>query len=255
MSFPPSDLEFLPDIRYGPAERAHLLDVLKPKARADWPVPAILFLHGGGWHMFGKYPEINVFLARAGFVTLSSNYRYSSEASFPAQLEDVRATLAWIKANATELGVDPTRIGVWGISAGAHLAALLGALGEVQAVVDICGPTDFFDPQWQLELQDSGSLVSRLLGARATEVAQLAALASPVLRVSPLSAPFLIVHGARDTLVPLSQAQALFAALLELEVPAELWIIPEGDHYINETHLKHIEMRVLEFFQEILEAA
>ncbi|WP_027893205.1 alpha/beta hydrolase fold domain-containing protein [Calidithermus chliarophilus] len=250
---PPPGLELIPDLPYGEqAGRAHLIDVLRPTHRAARPVPAILFLHGGGWHVFGKYPEINAFLARAGYVTFSSNYRYSHEAPFPAQLEDARAAVAWVRAHAARWGVDPGRVGVWGISAGAHLAALLGALGEVQAVVDVCGPADFFDPGWRAELQDPQGLVSRLLGARAGEVAHLAAQASPVCRVSPLSAPFLIVHGARDAQVPLSQAEALHAALLEVDVPSELWVIPEGDHFINETHLPQIEARVLEFFRETL---
>lgn len=78
----PPELELMSDIVYGPTRtRAHLLDVLRPRSSASKPVPAILFLHGGGWQMFGKYPEINVFLAQAGFVTASSNYRYSSEAT------------------------------------------------------------------------------------------------------------------------------------------------------------------------------
>lgn len=253
MSFPPEGLEFIPDIAYGPlASRAHLLDVLKPKEKGLWPMPAVLFLHGGGWHMFGKYPQINVFLAKAGFVTLSSNYRYSQEAVFPAQLEDVQAVLAWMRANAGDLGIDTGRIGVWGISAGAHLAAMLGALGEVQAVVDICGPVDFLDPNWSLEIQNPQGTLGRLLGGRPADLPELAAKASPVHRVSPMSARFLIVHGAKDALVPLSQAQAMLAALLEVDVPAELWVIPDGDHYINETHMPQLEEQVLAFFRETL---
>ena len=152
MSFEyPASLELIPDLAYGElSQRAHLLDVLKPRALPKKPVPAILFLHGGGWHMYGKYPEINVFLAEAGFVTFSSNYRYSNEAIFPAQIEDVIQTVNWIRQHASGFGADPNCLGAWDISAGGHLASLLGALGEVQAVVDICGPSDFFDPNWRL---------------------------------------------------------------------------------------------------------
>ena len=81
--------------------------------------------------MYGKWPPANVFLARAGFVTVSADYRLAPTSTFPAQLEDVRAAVRWLRAHALELGIDPGRIGVWGISAGAHLAALLGTVPEL----------------------------------------------------------------------------------------------------------------------------
>ena len=89
--------------------------------------------------------------------------RCSSEAAFPAQLEDALAAIHWLQTNADALGVDPYRIGVWGISAGGHLAAFLGVQSEVQAVVDVCGPVDFLDPTYRLELEDANGVISRLV--------------------------------------------------------------------------------------------
>lgn len=246
----PPELELMSDIVYGPTPtRAHLLDVLRPRSSASRPVPAILFLHGGGWQMFGKYPEINVFLAQAGFVTASSNYRYSSEATFPAQLEDARAAIDWLRTNADALGIDPGYMGAWGISAGGHLAAFLGVLNEVQAVVDVCGPVDLLDPAYPLELEDANGVINRLLGVRAVDDPERAQQASPVYHVSNTSAPTLMVHGVHDTHVPLSQSERLHQALQAAGVSSRLKVIQDGDHFINETHAHYLEQLVLGFFQ------
>lgn len=245
--------ELISDVVYGKENtRPYLLDVLKPGQMPGYAVPAVIFLHGGGWHMFGKYPQINTFLAEAGYVTISSNYRYSSQAVFPAQLEDAEAAVWWLKNNASALGIDPTRIGAWGISAGGHLASLLGVQGKVQAVVDICGVVDLFDPEYQHELGDPDGLVSQLLGGRVAENPNLALEASPAQQVSPGSAPFLILHGARDAHVPLSQSQRFHGALLRAGVRSRLEVFPDGDHFINETHVRQIEPMVLEFFRSTL---
>jgi len=178
-----------------------------------WQGPQRLRIPGGGRVLRGERNAASV------------NYRYSHEARFPAQIHGAKAAIRWLRANANYLGIDLNRIGVWGISAGGHLAALLGTTGDnptleghvgisgfpsnVQAVVTICAPTNLFDPNWTV-VQDPVREASReLLGGTAAEYPELARLASPALQVTSTAAPVLIVHGAKDAHVPLSQAQQL----------------------------------------------
>ena len=246
------------------------LDVLRPRARATEPVPAILHFHGGGWVKFGKWPVANTFLARAGFVTVSADYRLAPGATFPAQLHDVKTAVRFVRAHAAELGIDPQRIGAWGVSAGAHLAALLGTVsgeegpdggwssggwpGEssaVQAVGSVCGPLDFFDPAWNF-----GPEPFELLGGPFHERLALARAASPLEHVTPDAPPFCLLHGIADDEVPVSQSRRMHSVLQLMEgraagVPSELTEL-DGDHYINDTHQAEVEARLLAFFQRTL---
>ncbi len=228
--------------------RANLLDLMRPESSATLPV-AIHF-HGGGWKMFGKHLPETEFLAQAGFCVVSANYRYAQEAVFPAQFEDAKAVVRFIRANAAELKIDPNRIFAWGISAGAHIAALLGSdvSSGLRAVACICPPTDLSNPtDWKLEYTDTA--FAFLLGARADQHPKIAKAASPVFQVSSQSAPTLIIHGAKDTLVPLPQAEALQNVLENAGVPNRLVVIPEGNHFINETHMPKIRQEILDFFR------
>jgi alpha/beta hydrolase fold len=128
-------------------------------------VPLIVWIHGGAFFFGSKegFPvePVPVHLLLEGYAVASINYRLSSEAVFPARLEDCKAAVRWLRAHdADEFGIDPNRIGVWGASAGGNLAALVGTTGEVrdfevgenlgyssrvQAVCDFFGPTDFLE--------------------------------------------------------------------------------------------------------------
>jgi acetyl esterase/lipase len=228
--------------------RANLLDVMRPNSSAALPV--VIHFHGGGWHMFGKYLPETEFLAQAGFCVVSANYRYAQDAFFPAQLEDAKAVVRFIRENAVNWNIDPTRIYAWGISAGAHIAALLGSdvSSHLKAVACICPPTDLSNAvDWKLEYSDTA--FGFLLGERADTHPELARAASPLHQVSSQSAPTLIVHGAVDTLVPIAQAKVFHAALEQVGVPSRLVVIPDGDHFINETHMPFIQAEILEFFR------
>ena len=262
------DLEFVRDVPYGPeTARAHLLDILKPKNPTQ-SLPVIAHFHGGAWKMFGKHLNDCIFLAEAGFCAVSVNYRYSHEARFPAQIHDAKAAIRWLRANANYLGIDPNRIGVWGISAGGHLAALLGTTGDnptleghvgisgfpsnVQAVVTICAPTNLFDPNWTLVQDPVREASWELLGGTAAEYPELARLASPALQVTSTAAPVLIVHGAKDAHVPLSQAQQLCDAFQRAGVQNRFELIAQGDHFINVTHVQLLQRSMLKFFRRVL---
>ncbi len=237
------------NVAYGlETTRAHLLDIMRPDLSTALPV--VIHFHGGGWHMFGKHLPETEFLAHTGFCVVSANYRYAQEAFFPAQFEDAKAVVRFLRENATQFNIDPTRVYTWGISAGAHIAALLGSdvPSNLKAVACICPPTDLSNPtDWALEYADTA--FGFLLDARADTHPELARAASPLHQVSSQSAPTLIVHGALDTLVPIAQAKALEAAFDQAGVQSRLVVIPEGDHFINETHMPLIQAEILDFFR------
>jgi acetyl esterase/lipase len=249
------------NIAYGEdSERAHLLDVLMPVGVKNPPLT--IHFHGGGWQQFGKYLFDCEFLASAGFAVISANYHYAQEAPFPAQYEDVQSVVRFAKNHALEYGWDASRIGVWGISAGAYLAALLGINREaarmtepsaqVQAAVCICPPTDLTDANdWKFTYAHEDGF-SNLLGAHAATRPDLAEVASPVFGISSHAAPFLIIHGDQDELVPVHQAQVLHDTLEQHGIKSRLEIIRGGSHFINETHRGLWQDLTASFFKNTL---
>ena len=214
--------------------------------------------------MYGKWPAANVFLAQAGFVTVSVDYRLAPGALFPAQIHDVKTAVRWLRAHANSLGINPQRIGAWGVSAGAHLAALLGTTArqsgleggeggwaewssEVQAVGNVSGVMDFLDPEMPF-----GPHPFPLFGAPLADRPDLSVLASPVAHASRDAAPFLHVHGRHDTEVPISQSRRMHRALQANGAESRL-VELDGDHYINDTHRSEVESHLLEFFRRELD--
>jgi acetyl esterase/lipase len=158
-------------------------------------------------------------------------YRLSQHAVFPAQIEDCKAGIRWLRAHASEFNLDRNRFGVWGSSAGGHLVALLGTSGDVgefdvgpnghvssrvQAVCDYYGPTDFVrfvTTPGYTHHANATAPEGKLIGGAVLENKQKAARADPITYVSKDDPPFLIVHGDEDRTVPLNQSEALFEAL------------------------------------------
>ena len=226
------------------------LDLYRPPP-TDRPTPVVLWLHGGGWRMGTKAFCPYTWLRDAGFAVASVQYRLTSTAIFPAQIHDVKAAVRWLRANAETYGLDPDHVGVAGASAGGHLAALLGTtqgitalegrLGDhvttssrVQAVYDLFGPTDLVhlhtDAHRAGRVPEAVDALALLLGGRVGKKRGLAALGSPLTHVTPNDAPFLIVHGDRDPLVPLAQSVRLHRALKAAGVTSDLHIIEGASH-------------------------
>jgi acetyl esterase/lipase len=253
----PDGLEGLRDVVYGTGGSSPLkLDLLLLRTRAATPQPCVVFIHGGGWEAGDKGggQPLGFELAKRGFVHASINYRLSGEATFPAQIEDCKCAIRFLRAHAREYNIDPTRIGVYGTSAGGHLAALLGVSAGIEqfegkggwndqsssvvAVVDGFGPADL-----SLLLQHPGtggprqaagvrpaSPAAKLLGGPPEQRGELARLASPVSHVDKSDPPFLIVHGTEDRVVPLRQSQLLHDALRKAGVDSTLEMIEGGGH-------------------------
>lgn len=226
------------DVQYGKAgERPLKLDLVLPRKSSEKPLPAIVFIHGGGWRAGDKAGGVwNVmrFVASGNYVGASVGYRLTGEAIWPAQVHDCKAAIRWLKANAKKYNLDPNRIGVWGSSAGGHLVSLIGTSGDVKelegdcgspgqssrvaCVVDFCGPSDFLEfakarRKGLPSPADAKSPESLLFGGPVEEKKDAARQASPVTYASADDPPFLIVHGTEDPVVPPQQAELLYAAL------------------------------------------
>ena len=235
------------DIPYvtGGHERQRLDLYLPPQS--DGLRPVVVWVHGGAWEAGTKADCPAKGMLARGYVVVSVGYRLSQHAVFPAQIQDCKAAIRWLRAHAAEYQIDPDRIGVWGASAGGHLVALLGTTGSVrdfdvgenlaqsscvQCVIDWFGPADFLhygDPA-KARLDDVKSPVTRLLGGTVLEKPELARQSSPIYYVKADAAPFLIMQGDTDPLVPMQQSESLHAALQQAKVESVLKIYPGAGH-------------------------
>jgi acetyl esterase/lipase len=209
-------------------------------------LPVVVWIHGGAWRVGSKEgggPARP--LVTKGYAVASINYRLSQHAVFPAQIEDCKAAIRWLRANAKKYNLDPDRIGVTGSSAGGHLVAMLGTSGGVVAleghlgdhrdvssrvacVVDQYGPTDLLSMGGFHDAPDSPE--AKLLGGPVQEKKEEARNASPISYVTPDDPPFLIIHGTADPTVPFGQSENLLSALKKAKVEAYLVPVTGGGH-------------------------
>lgn len=192
---------------------------------AGEPIPAVVMIHGGGWRN-GEADDMARFaakVARAGFAVFNVTYRLAPDHRFPAQLEDVRDAVRWLRANATRYRIDPERLGAWGYSAGAHLAMLLGVVEDdalddapasapsarVSAVVAGAGPTD-------LREYPDNHYVADLMPEDADK--SLFELASPIASVDGSDAPMFLYHGRHDMIVGFQNSVKMYRALRDAGV-------------------------------------
>ena len=205
--------------------------------------PAVLLVHGGGWQRGDKsvMAGYGQRLAGEGYVCVASEYRLTPEAPWPAHIEDVKAALRWMRASATDLGIDPSKIAALGRSAGAHLVLLAagtpglgdfegtggnaGQPTDVAAVVGVFPPTVFFTGPQRIH---GGTPARALIGDSATEDA--ARLASPVHHVSAAFPPTMLLHGTADKVVPVSASMVMYEALTAAGVPVEMHLYAEQPH-------------------------
>jgi acetyl esterase/lipase len=259
------------DLAYAPdSHERHKLDLYLPSAGENWPL--IVWIHGGAWLAGDKLRPPALAYLDDGYAVASINYRLSQHATFPAQLEDCKAAIRWLRDHAAEYGYDGERIGVWGASAGGHLVALVGTTGDstefdagenlsssrVQAVVDFFGPTDFLQigaqslPTSRLDHDAPDSPEARLIGGPILQNKDKASRANPIVYISKDDPPFLIAHGEKDDVVPIGQSELLHAALQKAGVPSTLHRVPNAGHGFGGPEIDRL---VLEFFNQHLKAA
>lgn len=266
------------DITYGKAADTQLkLDLARP-AEGEGPFPAIVFIHGGGWHAGGRkgYLDECQEAARRGYVAVTISYRLmqfdeskkettTATTIFPAQIHDAKAAVRWLRANAEKYKIDQQRIGATGGSAGGHLSLLVGLTdresnleGEggnpdessrVQAVVNVFGPTDMAS----CYEKSSVAWIFRLfLGGTPEESTALYKSSSPTNYVTKDDPPVLTIHGDRDKLVPIQQARLLNKKLKAVGVPHTLMVIQGAGHGFRGEHRRRAEQAMWDFFEKHL---
>jgi acetyl esterase/lipase len=227
------------DLAYGTRSPAQKLDIYLP-ATGDPPYPVLVAIHGGGF-LFGDKEDGQITPVlqglRRGYAVVGLDYRLSPEARFPAAINDVKASIRWLRAHAAEYQLDAGRIALWGDSAGGNLAALAGTSGDspalrgprpenaaqpetVQAVVDWFGPISFLrtDRDFQAaglrrpSANGAGSYLSRYLGAPLATAPGRVRAADPITYLTPGDPPILIEHGTADGTVPVGQSTRLARA-------------------------------------------
>jgi len=236
------------DIPYASLSPTQRLDLYFPNDTRP-PYPLIVAIHGGGF-IFGDKADdqLNapVETVGQGYAVAAMNYRMADEAPFPAAVQDVKAAIRFLRANACEYDLDPQRIAAWGNSAGAYLAVMAGVTGNttefdapslgnteissnVQAVIDWFGPIDFLSLDDQLRASGKGkpehgeawSPESRFVGVPLAEAdPDLLRRTNPLNYLAPGLPPFLIQHGDNDDLVPVEQS-FLLADRLRAYLPPE----------------------------------
>ena len=204
------------------------------------PAPCVLSLHGGGYFSGGHRERrpFNFWLARHGYAVATIDYRLIPRAVWPAQHDDVAAALAFLRAHAAAMGIDPARIVLLGRSAGAQLATTTAYAARdpgIRGVVAIYGPADL-RTLWGSDNRDilngwtGRQLIQILLGGSPESLPAAYLSASGLLLASAASPPTLFLHGSLDSLVPVGQSEQLSAKLTALGRPNVLVAIPWASH-------------------------
>ena len=223
-------------------------DIAYPKVLPKAPMPAVVMVHGGGWSGGTNKGFLPTLLLQNGYFLATIEYRLSGEAPWPAQIEDCKLAVRWLRANAAKYHINPDRIGCMGHSAGGHLVACMGTLdlpeleghggyegvsSQVQAVVDEAGPTNFTPSALPVVGTDPVKVPAGLItlfGGTYNEKPDIWNQASPSLHVSKATPPFLILHGEKDHLVPIRQAEFMLEALKTNGIPVDFVRIKNGGH-------------------------
>lgn len=244
------NIEIVRDVVYATIDGEHgqrelLLDAAFPRQAGDKPLPAIIYIHGGGWSGGSRDAGLpfTIAFANGGYVAVTISYRLSGEATYPAAVHDCKAAVRFLRAHADELGIDPDRIGVWGHSAGGHLSALIGLTGDDKALegnvgetgvssrvacfVSVSGPSDLSGFEYN-------NIVASFLGGDEKERATRATEASPVSHIDANDPPALIVHGTADDLVNIRQGQLLHDKLTAAGVKNEFVKVEGAGHAIRD---------------------
>jgi acetyl esterase/lipase len=243
------------------------MDIIRPN-NVTGPAPTVLFIHGGGFRAGTRqsYLPLAEKLAARGYVTATASYRLAPRHQFPAAVEDVKAAVRYLRANAARFGIDPERIGCWGGSAGGHLVLMLGLTADVaefegtgpnrefsskvQAVVNYYGPTDF--TQSYSKSVDAALVLPLWLGGHLDQNRRIHQKASPINWVTPNAAPILSIHGTKDTYVAYEHSVMITERLLAAGAEAELETISGAGHGFKGADAEKAEAAAFAFLDRVL---
>ncbi len=255
--------------------KKHLLDIyLPPKTVKN--LPLVVWFHGGAWMLNDKYADMGYMkntvkgFIDSGYALASIDYRHSTQAVFPAQIQDCNQAIEYLYQNAAKYNIDKNRIAVIGFSAGGHLASLLGLSNnndvtdfyspatsvhfKIKLVLDFYGPSDFImlatNPD--TSVNNERNPVSILLGAMPVDRPDLAKRASPVTYIDKDDPPFLIVQGEKDESVPNTESKILSSWLTLTGVKNKLIIVPGAPHYGEMFDAEYIRKDVFNFLATYL---
>lgn len=246
----------------------HLLDIYLP-ADAKGKLPLVIFIHGGGWLSNDKYADMGYMkktvaeIISSGYALASIDYRFSTQAVFPAQMQDCNRAISFLYDNAGKYGFDINRFAVMGFSAGGHLASLVGLsknnnvsaffMPGTSKAFSFKAVADFYGPAELIMFPGAGDAKSPealLIGAAPLYRPDLARVASPVTYVDKNDPPFIIIHGEKDELVSPDQSRLLSSWLTLSGVQNELVIVKDAPHFGAMFDADEVRTKVIGFFQE-----
>ncbi len=243
------DYNLVKDVVYGKGGDIELkMDYLTPKVKSQKPLPAIVYIHYGGWKGDENSRSVGIaplaLLVNRGYFCATISYRYAPKYTYPAQIEDCKCAVRFLRAKAKEFNIDPDNIGAMGSSAGGHLSALLGATGDVkelegtggfegfsskvQAVAAFCGVFDA--AALFLEHKSIRGTLIDFIGCDLESGKEKYQKASPVYYLTKNAPPFLVAHGDKDRVVPIRQSELLVGKLKELGIPYVYYPLKKGEH-------------------------
>jgi acetyl esterase/lipase len=255
--------------------KKHLLDIYLP-AKTINNLPLVVWIHGGAWMLNDKYADMDYMkntireFIEKNYALASIDYRHSTEAVFPAQVQDCNSAIEYLYQHANQYHIDRDRIAVIGFSAGGHLASLLGLSNnnhvkefyptpsdnhfKIKAVLDFYGPSDLImlSATTDTSVNNARSPVSILLGALPLDRPDLAKRASPVTYIDKNDPPFLIIQGEKDESVPNTQSKLLSAWLTLAGVKNELIMVPNAPHYGEVFDAENIRKELFDFLAKYL---
>ena len=271
--FPVAAQEYLNNLLYARDGGSQLLLDLYLPADMEGNPPLLIWIHGGNWRA-GDKDGFPTSLLRNSYAMASIDFRNSTELKFPAQIHDIKAAVRFLRANAWRFGYDPDRIALWGYSTGGHLALLTGIaedavlegeVGEyldtssrVQAVVAIAAQTNLLTildqstgPSYEETHQAMRDLFGKDVVNPDPAMVEWLRLASPVLHVTPVAPPVMIMHGLQDLQVPPTQSLELQLAYEKTGVPFEAAWVEEADHFTGEFFAPELTARMRAFLDSV----
>lgn len=261
----PTNVHVETNVPYLGADREETADIYSPLQMPKEKLPAIIVIHGGGFNDGDKARprEINIVsnLVPQGYVCMSINYclrKKKGDVTWPQSVYDAKAAVRWLRKNAERLQIDPDRIGVIGCSAGGNLAAML-ALTQPKDGFDMKEPNGEFSSAVNCAMDFYGAVKlmeyhdMKMFNKTRAEAPELYEKGSPVNYAHKNAAPMLIVHGTADATVPVTQSEALDAALTKAGAEHELVIVPNAPHTFNlQPKQRDLRPLVFQFFEKQL---